>query len=105
MAGVLDDPEILELARRVTIERVPVGSEWFIRVVRKRGADVSVSFTPSRGETYEPLMYDLRMKKFRTLTRDLLDDEGRERFIGMVEQLDSVEDVSQWTREVHSLLR
>ena len=101
----LDNPDILDLARRVTLEYAPPGTKWFIKIVPKRGDALTVSFMPDFGEKYEPLMYEARMKKFRVLTRDVLDDEGRARVLEMVERLESVEDMSKWTDEVHSLLR
>jgi 2-methylcitrate dehydratase PrpD len=100
----LADPDILDLARRVTIEQVPAGSDLFLKVVRKDGSDLTASFRLSLGNEPEQLMRDLRMKKFRTLTRDILDDAGRERLFDMVMNLEAVDDVAQWTAEVHALL-
>ncbi len=44
------------------------------------------------------------MKKFRTLTRDLLDDDGRQRLFDTVMKVDRVEDVSLWADEIHRLI-
>ncbi len=102
---VLRDPGVLALARRVTIAYVPPGGKWFIKIVPRRGDPLTVSFMPDFGEEYEPLMYEARMKKFRVLTRDVLDEEGRARLLKMVQRLDTVRDISQWTDQVHALLK
>ncbi len=104
-AEVLGDPSILDLARRVRIDQVRVGEKYFIKIVRRDGHDLTVPFVPSRGEQYEPLLYALRMKKYRTLTRTILDDAGRDKLKDLVDHLDEVEDVSEWTDHIHALLK
>ncbi len=101
----LHNESILDLARKVTLEQVPGGDEFFIKVVLKDGREVSASFRPSTGATYEPIAYKLRMKKFRMLTRDILDDSGRKKLKNMIDNLENVDDVAEWTQEIHELLK
>jgi 2-methylcitrate dehydratase PrpD len=100
----LADPGILDLARRVTIEQVPAGADLFLRVVRRDGSDLTATFRLNLGREPESLMRDLRLKKFRTLTRDVLDDDGRQRLFDLVMKVDEVKDVSSWTDKIHALL-
>jgi len=101
----LTEPGILDLAHRVTIEQVPAGAEFFLKVVLEDGSDVTARFRQSNGSEPEPLALDLRMKKFRTLTRNVLDDEGRRRLFEMIMNIEQVDDVAQWTADIHALLQ
>jgi len=101
---VLTDRAILDLARRVTIEQVTVGEPFFLKVVLNDGSDITASFRQSTGSRPEPLARSLRMKKYRMLTRDILNDEERQQLFEMIMKLDEVDDVAAWTAEVHALL-
>lgn len=101
----LADRAVLDLAARAGYEQVPETSEFTIRLLLRDGRVVSAPFRYSRGERPEPVELEKRMQKFATLTRDRLTDQTRARVVEMVERLESVRDVGNWTGEIHRLMK
>lgn len=101
----LHDKSVLDLAGRAGYEEVPEASEYAIRLVLRDGRKLEAPFKYSRGEKPEPEAIDRRMEKFASLTRDRLTDATRKQVIDMVERLDSVKDVADWTLAINKLLK
>lgn len=101
----LHDKAVLDLAARTGYEEVPERSDYTIRLVLKSGRTIEAPFKYSRGERPEPELFERRMEKFALLTRDRLSDSNRKRVIDMVENLDSVRDVAQWTLAVNQMMK
>ena len=101
----LSDKAVLDLAARAGYEEVPEKSDFAIRLLLRDGRKLEAPFHYSRGEKPEAEALDRRMEKFRLLTRERLTDAGRQQVIEMVQQLDSVKDVSAWTTAIHRLLK
>lgn len=101
----LSDKAVLDLAARAGYEEVPEKSDYAIRLLLRNGRTVEAPFRYSHGEKPEPELLDRRMEKFALLTRERLTDSARQQIIEMVEQLDSVKDVSAWTAAIHRLLK
>ncbi len=101
----LHDKSVLDLAARADLEAVPQASGYAIRLVLRDGRTLEAPFHYSRGEQPEPEAYELRVQKFAMLTRDRLSDEARRRVIGMIDALDTVPDVAEWTASIHKLLK
>jgi 2-methylcitrate dehydratase PrpD len=101
----LQDNSVLALAGRAGYEEVSEKSDYAIRLVLKNGRSIEAPFKYSRGEQPEPEAFERRMQKFASLTRDRLTDTTRKQVIEMVENLDSVRDVAQWTLAVNRLMK
>ncbi|MEP7271880.1 MAG: MmgE/PrpD family protein [Acidobacteriota bacterium] len=101
----LRDKSVLELASRVGYEEVPEQSDYAIRLVLRNGRTVEAPFKYSRGKKPEPEALDRRLEKFASLTRDRLTEAGRKQVIEMVDRLESVRDIAQWTSAINRLFR
>jgi 2-methylcitrate dehydratase PrpD len=103
--SALHDRAVLELAARAGYEEVPERNDYTVRIVMKNGRTIEAPFKYSRGEKPEPELLEKRMEKFALLTRDRLTEANRKRVIEMVENLESVKDVGQWTLAVNRLMK
>lgn len=101
----LHDKAVLDLATRAGLEVVPETADFSIRLVLRDGRTLQAPFHYSRGEKPEPELLELRMRKFAALTRDRLTDKSRQKVIAMVDALDTVPDVAEWTASIHKLLK
>ncbi|MFN0119771.1 MAG: MmgE/PrpD family protein [Blastocatellia bacterium] len=103
--AALQDKAVLALAAKAGYELVAATDDFSIKLVRRDGRTISAPFKYSRGEKPEPVMQEMRMAKFAALTRERLNDRTRRELIGLVEQLDTVRNVAEWTADAHKLLR
>lgn len=101
----LRDKAVLELAARAGYEQVPETSEFTVRLILRNGRTVEAPFRYSRGLKPEPEMVDRRLEKFASLTKDRLTESARSQVIEMVDKLESVGDVADWTAAIHRLFR
>jgi 2-methylcitrate dehydratase PrpD len=100
---VLVDPKINELARRVRFE-LTNDTPPTLTIVPKTGTPLVLIPVESNGQQTEPLMLDARLAKFRSLTRDTLNDRQRAWLIAEVDKLEDVPDMAVWLARVDHLL-
>lgn len=100
----LRDPAINALARRIRFETAADGSSS-LTLVPKVGEPVVVRAYESNGLTTEPEMLQARRAKFRSLTRETMDDRQRTWLIAQVNQLENVPDMSVWLAKVEGVLQ
>ena len=101
----LRDKAVLDLAARVGYEQVPETAEFAVRLILRNGRTVEAPFRYSRGLKPEPEMLNRRLEKFASLTKDRLNESGRTQMMEMVDKLEAVRDVAEWTTAIHRLFR
>ena len=76
-----------------------------VKLVLRDGRTLSAPFKYSHGEKPEPEMHEMRMTKFAALTQERMTDRVRQQVIALVERLDTVRNVAEWTAALHKLLK
>lgn len=101
----LRDKAVLDLAARAGYELVAPTENFTIKVLLRDGRVISAPFKYSHGEKPEPAMLDLRQAKFASLTRARLTASTRQQALEMVDRLETVKNVAEWTVAMHKLLK
>ncbi|MBI1760732.1 MAG: MmgE/PrpD family protein [Acidobacteria bacterium] len=103
--AALQDKAVLALAAKTGYELVAPTDDFAVKLVLRAGRTLSAPFKYSHGEKPEPVMQEMRMAKFAALTRERLTVSTRQQVIEMVERLDTVKNVAEWTAALHKLLQ
>ena len=103
--AALQDKAVLALAAKTDYELVPPTDHFAVKLVLRDGRTLSAPFKYSHGEKPEPEMREMRMTKFAALTEGRMTDRVRQQVITMVERLDTVRNVAEWTAALHKLLK